>query len=149
MVVKSCQFLEYIFCYDATNLVKFYVPTWTLSLAWPHSYVGMYSIHVCVYTQVNQSTVLAGIIPGLLNYVWHISSQPYTPTEGYRSASIQIMIMQLRKAVIKGSICNIAFTYVTVQAKTSLVHTYKIDTQRIITSLGTQLASSYLWGLQI
>ena len=33
MVEKSCQFLKYYFCYDATKLkkiVKFYVTTWTL-----------------------------------------------------------------------------------------------------------------------
>ena len=33
MIDKSCQFLKYIFCYDATKLkkmVKFYVSTWTL-----------------------------------------------------------------------------------------------------------------------
>ena len=33
MVEKLFQFLEYVYCYDATKLkrlVKFYVPTWTL-----------------------------------------------------------------------------------------------------------------------
>ena len=62
MVEKSCQFLNYIFCYDETKLkkmVKFYVSTWTL-FAGPVTYV--HNIGKCIYLYVCFSEHLYMII---------------------------------------------------------------------------------------